>query len=590
MNVLEDPSGDHQALVEQLRRHPLFDGLSPDDTAAVVNVFTIHGIEAGEAFIEQGGPSDALFVVLSGRCRVVLDGREKDQVGRGAVFGELGLLAAAPRSASVLAIRECVVARMSSEALQQITQQVPLFWRSLGMSAGRLASGKPHGEERGSGARVLAVISLDGRPLDTVARQMAAELARFGPCALLTDADARSLDRAERDHDFVVVHTGDVRWRARQADQLVVVVDGTSAARSLGLPPHTGSLHLWLVQPSDVQKASGTGAWLDRCEPKSHHHVRAGVPADAERATRLLVGRGSGLSLAGGAARGIAHLGLVRAMGELSMHSDHYTGASAGGALAAMLAVGWDEAACTEGFNRLLTCTTPSPGRMTFPIVGLMSGRAPVDVLQALFGELYIEDVLVPLDVPATDLESGARYVFDRGPLWRAVRATGSLPLFWPPLVYQGRWLADAGLVSNQPVDLLVPTCGAGLLIASDLGTPKPSIPRDGQDWLSGWKALAQYWRGEPIPGLANTLVRAMTLTDAAELAYLDELGRQHPLLHLQLPVADLGFFGRGGQQEAITRAAAFASEALGAVVASASREEKPPTPPVGAGRHGTST
>jgi predicted acylesterase/phospholipase RssA len=105
-------------------------------------------------------------------------------------------------------------------------------------------------------------------------------------------------------------------------------------------------------------------------------------------------------------------------------------------------------------------------------VAALLSDRAPLSALRRAVGDVHIEDLLVPLFIPATDIRHARRVVFDRGPLWRALRATTSLPLVWSPLLHEGQVLVDGGLMSNQPLDLLLPTCGEGLVLAHDLLPP----------------------------------------------------------------------------------------------------------------------
>ena len=124
--------------------------------------------------------------------------------------------------------------------------------------------------------------------------------------------------------------------------------------------------------------------------------------------------------------------------------------------------------------------------------------------------------------------------------------------------------LADAGLVCNQPVELLADSCGEGWLIASDLGgsgtAALEGLPD--ADSMSGWRAAVQRWQGINVPQLTTTLIRSMTLGDGDARARLDRLGRPFRTTWMQLPVDDVGFFGGESRQSAvIDRAQAHAQE-----------------------------
>jgi NTE family protein len=572
--------------LQELVDHPLLAGL--EDPGSVAARFRMRVLRAGEVLVHEGDPGDAVYVLLAGRCRAHSGDVEYQRLGRGAVIGEVAVLAALRRTASVTALRDSLVAELTLEALEELATEQPAIWRSLGACAARAAAGRPLGEERGEGTLVLALFSLGTADVAALARGFVDALA---PCCSVTllqrrpDAPLEDIERveaAERANDVVVWidPSGDREWVGRaalHADAVVAVAAAGDPPRAAPTLPEGATLQLVRVHPGGTLHATGTGPWLDLLQPHAHHNLREGDACDLGRVTRLLTGRGTGVSLSGGAARAIAHFGLLQSIEANGLAVDCWTGSSAGGAIAACLASGMHHTEARTVFAALLECMRPATSRLHPPISGLMSGAAPVATLQSVFGDRAIEDLWTPLQVPATDLVTGERFVFRRGPLWRAVRATGSLPFFWPPLIHASSVLVDAGLVCNQPVDLLLDGCRRGLLVAADFRPPEndggPWQRVDDADTISGWRMLWAWLRrrAQPIPTVSSVLLHAMTLGDVRERGRLAELERDLPLIWMRPAVPRMGFFTQSEQaQEACIEVyRSYADNALSAVRAS---------------------
>lgn len=558
-------SDQRRGFQEQLRTHPLYASMPEAQLARIIPEHDIIALRAGTTFITEGAETDALYIVLTGRCAIDAGGRIVRTLGRGGVLGELGMLANAKRSASVTTTRDSVVAMLPRTRLERIADQAPSVWRALGECAARRVVGVASGEEAGHGAVTLALVGTGDVDLPGFTAQLVEAFARIGRTTefeRMSGSEALLLnDEMERAHDFVISRTdpGDPKWTRRclrQADRVVVIGDGTKAppAEVFSSAGTDVSTHLILLQPSGITVASDTARWLDAVEPKSHHHVRQGNDGDLNRAARLLAGRGVGVSLAGAASRGIGHFGLLRALREAGVPIDSLTGASAGSAVAATVAMNLTHEQGVAFFSAMLECCAPTLGRITAPVVALMTGRVPVATLQTLCRGYRIEDLLIPLQIPATDLLHAERYVFTRGPVWRALRASGSLPLFWPPLVWDNRVLVDSGLISNQPVDLLMETCGRGWMIAQDLLpgdlTEGPLGGLDASDSVSGWRLLWEriwpFGRRTKAALLPDVIVHSMTIPSYQAQREWDAGPRDAHVLMLRPQLPNYSFFAVG--------------------------------------------
>lgn len=157
-----------------------------------------------------------------------------------------------------------------------------------------------------------------------------------------------------------------------------------------------------------------------------------------------------GLALSGGAARGLAHVGVLRALTENKIPVDYLAGSSAGAIVAGAYAAGMpvDEIAALGRDMRWRRV-----GRLTMSRLGVQSNRRLEQYLRERLPVTRFEDLQRPLVVVATDLKTGAAVVMrDEGDLPFAIRASCTIPGWYVPVPdEQGRQLVDGGLVAVIP-------------------------------------------------------------------------------------------------------------------------------------------
>jgi NTE family protein len=160
-----------------------------------------------------------------------------------------------------------------------------------------------------------------------------------------------------------------------------------------------------------------------------------------------------GIALSGGTAKVIAHIGVLRAFEEAGLRPDFLTGTSGGSLIAVVYAsgVGWErlaEMAHEVNWRRL--------ARVRIPRLGLFSNRGVADLVRDTVGDLRFEDLEIPTSVVTTDLLSGEKTVFTRGPVAAAVQASCSIPQIFAPVEIDGGLYADGGFVEYLPVETLL--------------------------------------------------------------------------------------------------------------------------------------
>jgi NTE family protein len=176
-----------------------------------------------------------------------------------------------------------------------------------------------------------------------------------------------------------------------------------------------------------------------------------------------------GLALSGGAARGIAHVGVMKVFAEHGIHVDCVAGTSAGALVGGALASGMPIEEI-EKVGRSLRWR--DLGRMTLSRLGIQSNAFLEEYVRAHFPVTRFEELPVPFAAVATDLQTGARVVMrDEGDLGFAIRASCAIPGWYVPVTdSEGRQLVDGGLVANLPVSV-VRALGAEVVVAVDVNS-----------------------------------------------------------------------------------------------------------------------
>lgn len=173
-----------------------------------------------------------------------------------------------------------------------------------------------------------------------------------------------------------------------------------------------------------------------------------------------------GLALGGGGAKGVAHIGVLKALEDAKVRPDFIAGTSVGAMVAAMYAFNVSIDTITN-IARDLTLSQITTFKLNK--TGFFTADPLKEILAEYLGEANIEDASIPLAIVATDLKKGEEVIFTHGPLADAVCASASIPGVYIPMKMGERTLVDGGIVQSVPVGA-VKDMGAGVIIASQLG------------------------------------------------------------------------------------------------------------------------
>jgi len=178
-----------------------------------------------------------------------------------------------------------------------------------------------------------------------------------------------------------------------------------------------------------------------------------------------------GLALGGGAARGMAHIGVLEVLEKEGIPIDMIAGTSAGAAIGALYAQGKSARQIKELATEIGWVQFFSLVDLALPKSGFIEGTKIKKLLQSIIGDIDFSDLSIPMACVATDIESGEEVVINQGPVLEGVRASISVPVIFTAVKREDRYLVDGGLVNPVPVST-VREMGADFVIAVNVVPP----------------------------------------------------------------------------------------------------------------------
>ncbi|WP_438396080.1 patatin-like phospholipase family protein [Caballeronia sp. DA-9] len=262
------------------------------------------------------------------------------------------------------------------------------------------------------------------------------------------------------------------------------------------------------------------------------------VAASPQRPVRI------GLALGGGAARGFAHIGVIKALEARNVKVDLLSGTSAGSVIAALSASGMNGIAINK-LALTMDEASISDWAMPFRTRGFLQGVALQNYLNKTLDNRPIEKMAKPLGIVATDLKTGQPILFQRGNTGVAVRASCSVPSIFEPVKIGGHEYVDGGLVSPVPA-AFARKMGADFVIAVDISArPETALTQNSFDVLmQTFTIMGQTIKAYELDKYADFVIRpnlaAMSGSDfsqrnAAILAGEEAVARIWPDLQRQM-------------------------------------------------------
>ncbi|RAL11950.1 lysophospholipase [Aspergillus homomorphus CBS 101889] len=585
-------------------------------------------VNAGQVIYHQGDESDAIYLVLNGRLRSVLEGTDGkvtvvSEYGQGDSIGELEVMTESTRPSSLHAIRDTELAKFPRTLFNSLAQEHP----GITIQVSKLIAQRmrdlveqpvnEQGVERGSSGtiktatstlnlRTVCVLPVTGGvPVVEFGHRLLQALHQIGVTNGVTSLNQAAILNHLGRHAFskmgklkltqyladleekygMVLYIADTTVNApwtqtciTQADCILLVGLAESSPSIgeyerflLGMKT-TSRKELVLIHEERYCHPGLTRQWLKNRVwiNGGHHHIQmpyrltaepthpqskrlgtvlkqrvqviqaeiqkytsrrirqtplysAQTPfkGDFHRLARRLCGRSFGLVLGGGGARGIAQVGVIKALEEAGIPIDIIGGTSIGSFIGALYA---RDADVVPMYGR----AKKFAGRMgsiwrfaldlTYPTVSYTTGHEFNRGIFKTFGNSQIEDFWLEFYCNTTNISRSRAEYHSSGYTWRYVRASMSLAGLIPPICDEGSMLLDGGYIDNLTVGHMK-GLGADVIFAVDVGSIDDNTPQGYGDSLSGFWTVLNRWN--PFSSLPNP----PTLSEIqARLAYVSSI------------------------------------------------------------------
>ncbi|KAI9747006.1 MAG: phosphatidylcholine and lysophosphatidylcholine phospholipase [Lichina confinis] len=584
-------------------------------------------VNAGQVIYHQKEESDAIYIVLNGRLRLILekDGGEMralGEFGQGESVGELEVLTDTTRPGTLHAIRDTELAKFPKSLFNTLALEHPgitiqiskiIASRMRTLVEDRLIEAGDRtatvGNKRANSTmnlRTVAILPVTaGVPVVDFGSRLTSALTHVGtPNGVTSLTQATILNHLGR-HAFnrmgklklsqyladleekysMVIYVADTNVNAPWTQTCISQADCILLVGLAEASPDMGEYERLLLGMKTTARKELVLLHVDRYSPPGltrkwlrnrmwinggHHHVQMAFPANAgpvhpqirrlglalkqrvqilqseiqkytsrkvrqtpvysphsqwkgdfPRLARRLCGKSVGLVLGGGGARGIAHIGIIRALEEAGIPVDIVGGTSIGAFIGALYA---RDADIVPMYGR----AKKFAGRMgsvwrfaldlTYPTASYTTGHEFNRGIFKTFGDSQIEDLWIEFYCNTTNISNSRPHYHSSGYVWRYVRASMSLAGLLPPLCDEGNMLLDGGYIDNLTVAHMR-SLGADFIFAVDVGSINDDQPQAFGDSLSGFWALINRWN--PLSSHANP----PTLSEIqARLAYVSSV------------------------------------------------------------------
>jgi NTE family protein len=461
----------------------IFSHLDEAERVALAAELETRSLKRGDVLVHQGDAADALYIVLTGRFAVMIEGRREPiaEIGPDQPIGEIAFLTEGRRTATVTAMRDSLVLRLGWDEFERLADKSPRIWRALTSSlsqrlAAMTASEGPAPDPR---PRTIAIVRAGSAPVPrpfiaaltsvfsaaaktiVLDAERAAEMLPKG-VALDSVAATQALNELESTYDYVIFMADDelTPW-SQKAVRHADLVLGVGVHSANPTPNRLEKLAAEFVKPEQRRLVllhasrapiSGTARWLRWRPVAMHHHVAMGERGDIERLFRFINGTAVGLVACGGGALCAAHVGLYKALIESGIEFDIMGGTSAGAAMVGAFAMGKHPDDIDRGTHDIFV-TNRAMQRYTWPRYSLLDHHHYDRQLKRYFGGTNIEDLWIPYFAVSTNLSSYELNRHVRGDLFAAIRASSSIPVLLPPVYTRnGEMLVDGCLLDNVPI------------------------------------------------------------------------------------------------------------------------------------------
>ena len=545
-------------------------------------------LEDNSNLFNYGEKSDSFYLLVTGLLKAYIPKKgeliEVGEIYEGEVIGEMGILTNEARSASIFATRDSVVFKIDLEKANEIIMQYPLVLLQVATKIADRLRNVQHSNERHR-TDIHSIVQLSKGKNHTneiikIGKSLIDSMNKFNRSIVVSSKDVNEIlniesinaelerdkfypalddlvDNFTKENRYLLLlcdeeYTPWTTWCLAISDKNIFVVEesvgvsNTELLNKMNLNEKDIPIHLHdekqliIYHQSKNSFPSKTSSIIEML-PKisNHYHMSINNKNDSDRVSRLIAKKGIGLCLSGGGAKGNAHIGVYKALIEHNIPVDAVCGTSAGGIVASLIAFGYDPETIISRLKE--TYKRKSFKEYTIPVTSIIATKKVIQDAIFLGNDMDIEDLWIPYFSIAVNISKSKLDVIDKGPVYKATRATAALPGILLPVIKDTSFLVDGGLINNMPGDIMLKKYGGKLISVSvspqeDLDAKFNDFPNQSSYFIKKLLRMNKKFPHE-IPGLSNILMRSIFVASSNKIKEVIDLSD----LFLDLQVKDVG-------------------------------------------------
>ena len=519
--------------------HKLFGELNEELLSQIIQSGKKRMFNTGEYLFHQGESEQALYIVLSGRLRVIKEDsngiRILGDIGEGEPVGEFALFTGEPRMASVLAIRKSTVLELSQKDYLNLVALNPTLANSMTRFVIHRLRRNTFQQNQSTPPKNIALIKLQAdQDLSPWTVDMEAFFLENQIPVQVFDHDSQKDLSDQEFFDSLEQYPGvnillcsetHPNWSHQclvYADLVILATDFQanpelySIEKELNLYSQSilnKKIYLLFLHGSGAQMPKDTHKWLSPRLINLHIHVRQGNQKDIRRFCRIITNNATGLVLGGGGAKGYAHLGVVKALQEKGIEIDFLGGTSAGAIYGITMSFsdfdfGKIEAITQEAVNSKLTSNDVS-----IPLISILSGKKLKRFVSRLFLNYGLEDIWVNSYCVSTNFSRASAKIHERGPIWKQVMASMAIPGVFPPVVIDQYLHVDGAVMDNLPIEPMYRYPISKIIAVSLSGLPDRKVEYENTpgNWTLLWDKFSGKRRYR-LPNVGSLIINSLML------------------------------------------------------------------------------
>ncbi|MEI6790677.1 MAG: cyclic nucleotide-binding and patatin-like phospholipase domain-containing protein [Myxococcaceae bacterium] len=451
-------------MIEQIAGSPIFEVIPKEALAHLLEIGKKESFLAGETIFVAGDDPKGIYFVISGSVKILHHNKIIASIGRGEIIGEMSLLMERNHINTAKAVRDTQAVFLSAELFDETIQKFPKAVQLLSKRTIQRYEELVNNKPTKMIPKTLAFIPA-GDSAHTEAYSIKL-LEAFGPhvrVKRLTSKDQKidSLSKLEQEYDFLIFQADDhlSEWSKRcmrEADRVFLIAasnaksDLNATEKELFLN-HVPKTH---KQVELVVLNSKASIWLKNRPVFLHHHVHTDKKEDLLRQVRFIKGEAIGVVLGGGGIRCFSQVGFLQAMQEEKIPIDMVYGCSGGALVGSLFAMGTSSEEIGRSYIEKFEKYKPLTHH-TIPLVSLVDDKYIWKMADKIFGDALIEDLPINFSCIAADLFSAEKIVHRFGRLDSCVVSSLSIPGILPPVILNGKFLVDGGVLDNLPFETM---------------------------------------------------------------------------------------------------------------------------------------